>query len=367
MSPDRCRVLIVDDHPVLRRGLVDVLAVDAAIEVVGMADDVDEALDFLASEAVDVALVDIGISGGTGFELVRRIRVNRSDVKCIIYSAHPEYVCAGWAVRAGAVGYVEKTAEPSTLRQAILEVWRGKLAFSSLAIEREFRRLASENDKGFTALTDREFEALLLVGLGYNSHDVAARLGCALSTADSHQNSLRGKLQVPYRDALIRLATLVFADGTGNAVGMQDDERLIDDFVGARIPEEQWTHRTHLRVGFHYVNRFPFGKAVSALRRGIQRLNARHGKPRAYHETITLAWARLLGHTLARDPLWLHSEAFLRCHPELLGPPALGPLLAYYSEPRLLDPLARAEFVEPDLAELPAPPEWAPPARSGAA
>ncbi len=355
MEHERCRVLIVDDHPIVRRGVIDVLAVDAALTVVGTADGLDDALDFMASHPADVALVDIGISGGTGFELVRRIRVSNPDVKAIIYSAHPEYVCGGWAVRAGAMGYVEKSAEPSTLRQAILEVWRGGLAFSSLAIEREFRRLADDSETGFRALTAREFEAFLLVGLGYNSLEIADQLSCASSTADSHQSSLRGKLQVPYRDALIRLATLVFADGTGNAAGMQDDERLAADFAAARIPEAEWTHRTHLRVGFHHVNRLRFKRGLSALRRGIQQLNARHGKPRAYHETITVAWARLLARLAHDGPLWLHSEAFLRAHPELLGPPSLGPLLAHYSEERLMSPQARLEFVEPDLKPLPPP------------
>lgn len=125
------------------------------------------------------------------------------------------------------------------------------------------------------------------------------------------------------------------------------DETFLARFEAAALAH--FDHRDHLRVAFAYARRGGIEHAVARAREGLRRFAAAHGEPGRYHETLTTAWARVVGHYALRVP---HDdfEAFLAAHPRLLERDLLG---AHYSRERLFSADARAAFVEPDLLALP--------------
>lgn len=133
-----------------------------------------------------------------------------------------------------------------------------------------------------------------------------------------------------------------------------DDRDFLAAFESAAIPRDRWTHRDHVRVAFLYLRSFRFDDALVRLRDGIRALNRANGvqdtPTSGYHETRTVAWARVIAAAMTMDSA--HDfDAFARGHPSLLRKELLG---AYYSSARLLGLAARTAFVEPDVAPLPA-------------
>jgi len=134
----------------------------------------------------------------------------------------------------------------------------------------------------------------------------------------------------------------------------ETDADLIAAFEAGAIPHERWGHLEHVRVAFIYLRAHPFAEALERLRTGIQALNRVHRVPesptRGYHETLTVAWARLIAAAIEQDGPFDDSAALLRARPDLCGRAALHP---HYSREVIMDPSAKTRFVEPDLAPLP--------------
>jgi len=132
------------------------------------------------------------------------------------------------------------------------------------------------------------------------------------------------------------------------------DERFLQSFEAAAIPFGEWKHRTHLKVAVLYLRRFPLDMAIARMRDGIKALNAAHGTAdapdRGYHETMTVAWMRLVHFTLGEYGSVGTADQFLDEHPELLSRHMLR---FYYSRDRILSWEAKEKFLEPDLAEFP--------------
>lgn len=353
MKHPRCRVLIVDDHPITREGLAAALGVDRAIEVVARAGTCREALEAIDTHPVDVALVDIHLPDGSGLSLIAHLKDRAPLTKAITISAQDEQTCGGWALQHGAEGYLDKRTEPSRIRQAILEVWRGGYAFDDNTMREQALAGRGADRPRIKRLTPREFEVFLLLGLGHATKEIADLLGIQPGTIDTHTRNIRRTLALPHLPALIRLATITFASDPDIGRGVRSDQALLRDFESRALTDDEWTHEAHLRVAFIYLTRHGQDGALRRLRAGIRALNATHGKTGAYHETITVAWARILGERLARPSIWYHSEAFLADHPELLGPPSDAALSKHYSPARLATKRARDNFVEPDRAPLP--------------
>lgn len=139
-----------------------------------------------------------------------------------------------------------------------------------------------------------------------------------------------------------------------NAAEHHSDAEFLQSFENCSLSTDAWTHRAHLRVAYLYAVQRPFPAALSRIRRGIQAYNAATNTPealdRGYHETITLAFVRLVYACLARQGDFPDSNAFCGRFPELLDKQVL---LRFYSRERLMTFDAKREFVEPDLATLP--------------
>ena len=132
------------------------------------------------------------------------------------------------------------------------------------------------------------------------------------------------------------------------------DEEFLKEFEAARLTMEQWRHRDHVRIAYLYLRRHPLEVAFKRMRDGLNTLNAAHKVPdlpeRGYHDTITLAWLRLVHCALCEFGPAETADAFLDQHTQLLSKRAL---LLFYSRDLLMSPAAKAAFIEPDLAPLP--------------
>jgi hypothetical protein len=135
-----------------------------------------------------------------------------------------------------------------------------------------------------------------------------------------------------------------------------DDHALLAAFEACAIPNERWTHREHLRVAYLQLVRRPYPEALARMRDGIRALNAANAVPegleRGYHETVTVAWMRLIAAALRDDGPGADSRAFFAAHPGLGDKFALR---RFYSRDRILTAAAKAAFVPPDLSPLPEP------------
>ncbi|HXG43978.1 MAG TPA: response regulator transcription factor [Gemmatimonadales bacterium] len=207
---NRPRIMLVDDHPLVREGVRHILAA-ADLAVVAEAGSVEEALEQAAQTRPDLLVLDLSLPGGGGLELARRIREQLPDVRILVLSVHdhPEYVLG--AVRAGANGYLRKDSSPAELREAVRAVARGESFFSpavarqlSAAVRGESAR--DDRRRQLERLTPREREVLAGIARGGTSKEIAQALGLSPRTVESYRESLMRKLEIRSVAGLTRFA-----------------------------------------------------------------------------------------------------------------------------------------------------------------
>ncbi|MFC0674793.1 response regulator [Brachybacterium hainanense] len=195
------RVLVVDDHPVVRDGLVAMLGADAGIEVVGAAQDGEDALARIAEHAPDVVLMDLRMPRMGGVEAIRRLRAEGSGVRVLVLTTYDTDREIIGALDAGADGYLLKDARGAELVRAVHDLAAGRPVLSSVALAALTGRGAPRN-----ALSAREAEVLRLVAEGCTNRAVATRLGIGEATVKTHLGHVYEKLQVPDRASAVRAA-----------------------------------------------------------------------------------------------------------------------------------------------------------------
>ncbi len=201
MSDDKIRVMIADDHAVVRQGIRNVLEEVDGLEVVAEAGDGDEALELARKLRPDVVLLDVTMPGRTGLEVTRELRSDEIESGILILSMHddPEYVLQ--AVRAGADGYVLKDVTPAELRKAIQTVHEGREYFAervthqlSVGLRAELER--EQRKSRLESLTARETEVLVLVAEGLTNREIAEKLEISPRTVETHRERLMTKLRI---------------------------------------------------------------------------------------------------------------------------------------------------------------------------
>ena len=204
------KILVVDDHPIVRRGLLLSINREADLRVCGEAENAQEALDALNKLKPDLVLVDIGIPGKSGLELVKDIRAMHPDVAVLVLSMHDESLYAERALRAGARGYIMKQERPEIVIKAIRQILSGKAYVSENMSARILEVFSGRRPAGshvpLERITDREFEILQLIGRGKNSHEIAKALHLSVRTVDTHRTNLKGKLKLKSALQLTRYA-----------------------------------------------------------------------------------------------------------------------------------------------------------------
>ena len=202
------RVLVADDHTMVRQGLIGLLAGGGQCRVVGEAADGLEAVEKALALQPDVAVLDLSMPRLNGIEAVRRIHKEAPRIRLLVLTMHKEEEYVLPVVRAGASGYLVKDAAASELLTAVLAVARGEAYFGPQAAkvlaEECWRPKATEDP--FAALTPREREVLHLVTEGRSTKEIATVLGISAKTADNHRNRIMQKLGVHNSAELVRYA-----------------------------------------------------------------------------------------------------------------------------------------------------------------
>ncbi len=201
------RIVVADDHPIVRDGLVMVLNTQPDFTVVGEAGTGAEATRLVMERAPDVALLDLEMPDGDGVETLRRLQEAGAAARVIIFTAFDtdERILA--ALRAGAQGYLLKGAPREEVFRAIRVVAAGGSPLTPVVASRLLRHVAEPDGQPVPALTDRERETLRLLGRGLQNKEIAARLGVRERTAKFHVAALMRKLGAGNRTEVVTLAT----------------------------------------------------------------------------------------------------------------------------------------------------------------
>lgn len=207
----KIRVIIVDDHAILREGLKTLLGLSEGIEVVGGAASGKEAIDLVARLLPDIVLMDIAMPAMDGIECTRRITKLYPGVRVLVLSQHDnqEYVLS--AVKAGASGYILKKVVSMDLISAIEAVYHeGYFFYPSITktvIKDYLKHLGSKQDEnGYDRLSEREREALKLIAEGHSTGDIAQMLFVSVKTVLGHRTNIMGKLNIHNRTELVKYA-----------------------------------------------------------------------------------------------------------------------------------------------------------------
>ena len=198
------RILLVDDHAVVREGYRRFLERSDDLRVAGEAEDADEGYRLWTQCVPDVTVVDLSMRGPGGLTLLARIMARAPDAHCLVFSMHEDVRVAQRALEAGARGYVTKRSQPEVLVQAVRAVHAGQLYLSADIVQ---ARAARAQDAGrLASLTGKEHEIFRQLALGRSVGDIARLLNLSAKTVANHQSQIREKLDVATPAALVHLA-----------------------------------------------------------------------------------------------------------------------------------------------------------------
>lgn len=201
------RVLIADDHPIVREGVRRILEEAPDITVAGEAACGQEALESVQENEYDVVLLDIGIPGVDGLDLLRQLRRMKPHLRALIVSMYPAQFYAVRVLRAGAYGYVEKTAVPEQLLEAIRKVSQGRRYVTTSLAEELIDYLGSDFEGPLhTNLTDREYQVMCLIAAGKTTAEMAEELSLTEETIGLHRRRTLKKMGIRNSAGLARYA-----------------------------------------------------------------------------------------------------------------------------------------------------------------
>ena len=214
----KTRLLLVDDHAVMRHGLAALFNEEPDLRVCGEAESAAQALDLLATTEVDVAVVDISLKGSDGLELIRQISSLHPRVLSLVLSMYDESVYAERALRAGARGYVRKAEAADTVMTAVRRVLKGDTYVSESVASQFVKRVAGgrapADPSGVGRLSDRELQVLRQIGRGMGNREIADDLCISVKTVEAHREHIKRKLSLPTAGDLLRYA-IHFAKSEG--------------------------------------------------------------------------------------------------------------------------------------------------------
>jgi DNA-binding NarL/FixJ family response regulator len=211
MAASKAKLMLVDDHAMLRHGMAMLINLEPDLEVVAEAGDGAEALDKLKTEPhPDIVLMDVSLKTLSGLEVIKSLHAVAPALPVLVVSMHDEAVYAQRALRAGARGYVMKQEPGEVLVAAVREVLAGNVYLSRQMHARMLNRVATGHPQPeplINSLTPSEFEVLHLIGSGHSSQEIAKLLSRSIKTIETHRFNIRSKLNLKDGADLIRYAT----------------------------------------------------------------------------------------------------------------------------------------------------------------
>ncbi|PYL28676.1 MAG: DNA-binding response regulator [Verrucomicrobia bacterium] len=209
-QPNKKRILLVDDHPVLRKGLVRLIDSKDEFVVCGEASTAADAMALIRELEPHLAIVDIGLPGASGIELTKTIRAEFQKLPVLILSMHEEAFYATRALRAGAMGYIVKQDAIDNIAEALREALNGR-CYLSPVIAAQLQHNGPDKqihptDDPVSLLTDREFEIFELIGKGHEIREISHALGVSPKTVETHRTNIKEKLKLKNARQVTHLA-----------------------------------------------------------------------------------------------------------------------------------------------------------------
>ena len=209
-STPKKKVFVVDDHPIVRQGLAQMINREADLMVCGEAEDASTVLQAIVSVKPDVLIVDISLNGPDGLELLKNIRTRYPSLPVLILSMHDESIYAERALRAGANGYIMKHEAAEKVLGAVRQILNRETYVSDRVASKILQRYISGSDSPKSSplsdLSDRELEVFRLIGMGHSTRMIAEELHLSVKTVESYQAHIKDKLSLKNGRELVQHA-----------------------------------------------------------------------------------------------------------------------------------------------------------------
>jgi DNA-binding NarL/FixJ family response regulator len=206
----RRKILIVDDHPILRKGLSMVIDQEPDLVVAGEAEDVQGGLEMIDSVRPDIVIVDLSLPGVDGIELIKTMRLKYRNLPALVVSMHDEALYAERALRAGARGYIMKQEAVENVLVAIRKVLNGEIFVSGRVTTKLVETLISGDGRTVSSpmglLSNRELTVFRLIGQGFKTSQIADKLNLSVKTVESYRSHIKEKLRLSSGAELMKYA-----------------------------------------------------------------------------------------------------------------------------------------------------------------
>ena len=205
------KILIVDDHPIFRMGMKELINQENDFTVCAVATDIAEAIQALADNTPDMAIIDVALADENGLDLVQQIHAKQKDFPMLVLSMHDESVWAERAIRAGAKGYVMKKEASESVIAALRTLREGKIHVSPSMISILLDKLQDDSQEKESAeenLTEREAEVFRLLGEGFSTREIAEKMTLGIKTIGTYRDRIKQKLGLKNATELTRRAVL---------------------------------------------------------------------------------------------------------------------------------------------------------------
>ncbi len=204
------RIVVIDDHPILRQGLVQLINEQPDFEVVGETDETKKAISIVQQAKPDAVVLDVSLKGSSGIEAAKDIKTVFPHVKILMLSMHDENIYASRALKAGASGYIMKQEPPEKVLTALRKVLNGEVSVSERYGAKLLSNFAHGRGDAATSpvdlLSDRELEVFSLIGNGHGTREIAQRLSLSVKTIESHRAHIKEKMNLESATELVHYA-----------------------------------------------------------------------------------------------------------------------------------------------------------------
>ncbi len=216
----KIEIFIVDDHPVVRRGVAILVDKEGDMSVCGEAQGAQEALEKISSLKPDIVIADLGLQGMSGMELLRMLKQKYPRLPVLIMSMHDESLYAERVLKAGARGYIMKEESPDKIVIALRQILNGKIYISEKMAEEALEKVASgkisSEGSSIDVLSDRELDIYRMIGQGFGTNKIAEELCISPKTVESYREKIKEKLNLENSVKLVQSATLWVHRGSLN-------------------------------------------------------------------------------------------------------------------------------------------------------